>query len=783
MGQFSKSLYVVGLVLFGVLLWRLASLYGVQPVPAESDPESARLFQALKLQMMADGRVSLPAQDADLAAYRDCLAQQGRDCDQQRAALKRGLRALYATPNGQRVQQEVAAWNHTRRFAAIRDNLPEHTDENWVVSEALPTRDLVPLSFGYVNGESVPSGFNNWVSVSSEADQVTFCRTFQLKQAIELHVQVVGKPLLQGVAGVSAYIARSDEKSNNESAAAFTLSLPKGNSHVCLPVALFVADNVTKDSTIKVDGLLLSLQNGQARWASSVMSASAVENAGGDFARSSFQVLTRDGEPLTLAASGVPAGQASVFTFQNGLLNLLGEDASNASTLSGLLARSHLPENAKIHLTLDKRWQSLAQRWLNTKSQTNSHSELPPRGVLVVLNPNSGAILAAASTPGTPRNVHPWDRAAFSRLHPNADPFQFLPWQLTTTDFTPGSSFKLVSALTALQASATDPALEKFLGGIPLKDAAKFLKMKANDGPWEYKGVVVQNDTPGETLKMLGDKAGLSAALKVSLNTWFAALAVRQDEKHLSGSDAQQTDLLKMAQQLGFCEPLDLFAAAPAMRRYPARLGERETKAGELTTKVWGGDVLNALPSPMNLDLQAGKNTPNNSTLWLNRLMHSAHGYQMSATPLQMARVAATVATGKKVMPHLLLQWNGKAVNYPDAKALDVPHLDWLKMGMKQVVTEKGGTAYRIFEREKLLRQRVYGKTGTADTCLPKKAQNGCVETNSGWFIGWLTDEHDKPAIAFACVLTQIGGKHGGETCGELVKNMLKEAIDQEYQP
>ncbi|MBU0500066.1 MAG: hypothetical protein KJ558_04180 [Gammaproteobacteria bacterium] len=161
----------------------------------------------------------------------------------------------------------------------------------------------------------------------------------------------------------------------------------------------------------------------------------------------------------------------------------------------------------------------------------------------------------------------------------------------------------------------------------------------------------------------------------------------------------------------------------------------------------------------------------------MQRLAQNAFGQGVRATPLQMARVVAAIATGKLPQPTLLRAWEGSAAQAPEAcdLALDQGLLGLLRQGMKAV--PETGTAAKTFKREYPEgRCRTFGKTGTA---LTRERGGGHGALYSAWFVGWRQSlGKDEPEIAFACALTHLpdAREHtGGRLCGEVVARILKQ--------
>ena len=150
-------------------------------------------------------------------------------------------------------------------------------------------------------------------------------------------------------------------------------------------------------------------------------------------------------------------------------------------------------------------------------------------------------------------------------------------------------------------------------------------------------------------------------------------------------------------------------------------------------------------------------------------------GY-LTATPLQMARVAGVVATkGKLAQPRLIkarrLRATGNMQEYPDSPIRQLPipaHIfSTIQEGLAAVVTE--GTAKRA--QSELV--SIAGKTGTAQVValkidpqedVPKKHQD------HAWFVAFAPVEH--PKIAVAVLVEHMG--HGGSAAAPLAKTLIE---------
>ena len=81
--------------------------------------------------------------------------------------LEKLLERLAYSQAGKVVSQQVEFWNHSRHFAAVRDNQAAKPGQgDWQASnewgERLTINSLVPLDYGYVNGGRLQPGFDDW---------------------------------------------------------------------------------------------------------------------------------------------------------------------------------------------------------------------------------------------------------------------------------------------------------------------------------------------------------------------------------------------------------------------------------------------------------------------------------------------------------------------------------------------------------------------------------------------------------------------------------------------
>jgi cell division protein FtsI/penicillin-binding protein 2 len=781
-----------------------------------SRTEAHELFDSL----MADptlvtpqknGILVLPASDYLLAQE---IAVASID-DSTRTLLKR----LYETTAGKSVQQQVAWWNHSRRFAAIRDDLPQqgNTESRWMGEDAfggvLAGTDVVPLDFGYVNAGELPTGFNNWLSISGQ-DQVLFKAEVKLGKQSTLNIQVIGQPDIANLPGkVVLQACRLDSASAKfrceptagivEDAEVYRVQVTLKSGLHKLQLSVKPASN----TEAVVDGLPVRLKH-------KVTSGETYKNADYewqplyDYGRNSQQVVVAareqfrfklkmaDGTLLFDSLENRPAQ----FAQDNGLLPLVGYDQGDRLALAGMVSHAKLAQdNTDVLLTLNSDMQRLVHQHLGEelkKVDPDGRYTDERRAAVVLMEPRTGAVLAAANYPTPPQNVNRWDRLSFSKLYPARDPFGVSAWQGLDNNNTPGSVFKMVTALAGLQAAEEGRNdIRRMLRGLDAGEFEAFTGMKLSDSKYRPG---TPNDHTSEVSNAEGGSLGLSLpyrdknggivrpplraagcpssssvstnlglreAVRDSLNIWFSRLGVMLDADNLA-SGGRETQLVKTANQLGFGKKISL-----------AQVGSPLNPDGKQAQRKGRGNVLSAFTGELTLETQSKGEYATGSAL--QRLSQNSFGQGVSTTPLQIARVAATVATGELPEPYLLKSWAGAEQVIPDSVKVKPDDIELLREGMKAVPeTGTAANAFNKYYREG--RCQVYGKTGTAQVGTGKEVggKEFRQHYNSAWFAGWHTNTNGTPDLAFACMVTHTYApdhNYGGDVCAPIIARILRD--------
>ena len=299
-----------------------------------------------------------------------------------------------------------------------------------------------------------------------------------------------------------------------------------------------------------------------------------------------------------------------------------------------------------IVTTLDLRLQGLAEKALAAKAK---------RGALVIVDPNSGDILAMASWPGYNPNVFIPSISAekFKALQDDPD-IPLLP-RAFRSSYPPGSTFKVAVGLAALESGTIRP--EDLYQCVP--------------------AIEIGNLTFHNWKK--GDQGALNfvQAMTESCDTWFYQVGIK------TGAEP----IIDWALQLGFGAKCGVPLRGEAEGRVPNDDYMKATHG----RKLLNGDIAN---------LSIGQG-------------------DTEVTPLQMAEAMAVIANGGTVFQSRLVQQvqslDNKIVSAYQVRAkrtLDISPgtLDQLHTALVDVVNGAGGTAHEA----ELDNVEVAGKTGTA---------------------------------------------------------------------
>ena len=357
-------------------------------------------------------------------------------------------------------------------------------------------------------------------------------------------------------------------------------------------------------------------------------------------------------------------------------------------------------------------------------------------GAVVVLDVITGDVIAMVSTPGFDPNTFARGISQSEWRDLLDSPEKPLLNKAITGVYPPGSTYKIVTALAALDSKAIDPWTRlPCTGSIELGD----IKFHC----W-----------------FLGGHGALNVveALAASCDCFFYEAARRAGVDRIG----------EMGQKMGFGRLSELGLPGESAGNQPSRVWKQE-KVG----KAWQhGDTFN---------------------------LGIGQGY-MLATPLQLAIMTARLANGGyEVQPNLLLAKATSREELapppprdkPNAPSLRInpQHLAMVKSGMEQVVNSSQGTAnqLRIDSTGKLIvpALRFAGKTGTAQLkrITERERAMGITQEQLPWHL-----RHHALFVCFgpidnpryACAVIVEHGMGGGMTAGPIGRDVLLETMKRD---
>ena len=389
---------------------------------------------------------------------------------------------------------------------------------------------------------------------------------------------------------------------------------------------------------------------------------------------------------------------------------------------------------------------------------------------LVILDTETGDVLAAAGAGAGELNSGNWAEVRdFDRTSPARSPLRLPALQHDGgAHQSPGSTFKVVSALGLEMAAKTDPQIDALLSGMPLPAINRLASQRgfgfqtdAAIYPLNPKLAHITNYREQSLDRRAQEgRLGLAQALTYSLNTWFAWSGELSDHSLFGRPDGGAPDLQALdADALDGVRPIVAAAHRLGFEQF-MRLDGGLLPA-DFNWRSW--DALQATPAHID------------TIHTRHELRQMAIGLRMQVTPLQMALASAAVGQGKVVAPRMLLSLDGKDSVLPAMKPVGV-RLDRIKAGMKGVVDV--GTGAGAFGGAALagLRPGLYGKTGTAPTG---------DDTATVWFTGWLEpgslpgQTHRLAMAAFVSHSDVTGGAHAAPVVAAVLSTLAGQQREQ----
>lgn len=362
---------------------------------------------------------------------------------------------------------------------------------------------------------------------------------------------------------------------------------------------------------------------------------------------------------------------------------------------------------ANICLTIDKDLQTLAEKALKDK-----------HGAVVALNPVNGEVLALASSPSYDPNLfikgldqRTWQEIVSSKDFP-------LQNRALAGQYPPGSVFKIVVALAALEEGVISPEEEVFCNGTYSLGTGTYRCWKK----WGH------------------GKVNLHRALVESCDVYF----------YVVGNRLGVDKIARYARRLGLGRETGLDLGHEKTGLVPTR---------EWKMKRWG------------VPWQPGET-----------ISTAIGQSFVLATPLQMANLISSVFNGGRIYRPQITRWvrktNGEKLFEFEAipageSGIKPEHLELVKKALVGVVNQPHGTG----SKSRLKDIIVAGKTGTAQVIALKK-DNGSKRDDHiplkfrdhAWFVALAPASDPKIAVA---VLIEHGG-HGGSAAAPIAREIIK---------
>ena len=319
-------------------------------------------------------------------------------------------------------------------------------------------------------------------------------------------------------------------------------------------------------------------------------------------------------------------------------------------------------------------------------------------GSAVALDPRTGEILAMASTPAYDPNEFTTGIDAALWASLATDPRTPLMNRVIQGAYSPGSTFKIIAATAALEEGVITPSTTFYCPGY----------------------LAVYNTVFHCMAKGGHGVMDLRRAIANSCNVYFFQVGIRLEIARLS----KWAKLMGLGAPTGVDLPHELGGLMPSPE-WKMRVFKTPWYAGETVSVAIGQG-------------------------------------QVSATPLQMARVMAVIANGGRlVRPHLT-----RGTEAPLPLGIRPETIAAVKEGLRAVVAEGTG------RRARLPTVEVCGKTGSAQVVASArlaKSPNAFELLPHGWFLAFAPA--DDPRIALAVLVEH--GRSGAESAAPVARQIL----------
>ncbi|MCL4537870.1 MAG: penicillin-binding protein 2 [Nitrospirae bacterium] len=321
-------------------------------------------------------------------------------------------------------------------------------------------------------------------------------------------------------------------------------------------------------------------------------------------------------------------------------------------------------------------------------------------GALVAIKPDSGELLALESLPSFDPNMFSMGIAYSDWKALMEDKKKPMLNRAVQSQYPPGSTFKIITAIAALEEGIISPDTKiNCTGGVGYGKWTFGCWKKGGHGPVDFHKAIVE-----------------------SCDVYF----------YEAGRRLGIDKIYKYATVLGLGKETGINLLIKERR---GLIPNTEWKREKLRQQWYLGETYNAA---------------------------IGQGY-VTATPIQMARMVATVSNGGDMYPLSLMKGDSKPMGRVNLKPETI-HM--IKEALSGVVNEPGGTAHGSMSQLTV----IGGKTGTAQVVGKKKGLAGERFMDHAWFVAFAPV--DNPEIALS-VFVEHGG-HGGSSAAPIAKRAIE---------
>jgi penicillin-binding protein 2 len=361
----------------------------------------------------------------------------------------------------------------------------------------------------------------------------------------------------------------------------------------------------------------------------------------------------------------------------------------------------------RVTLTIDVNIQRIVENALDN-APLSAGAEL--RAAAVVLDPRTGEVLAMASRPTFDPNLFtpgaPAEQVAWVLRNPGSP----LLNRATGARYAPGSTFKPLTLLAALDSGAVKQSDTSTCSGS--------MQIGNRSFPcWSKRG---------------HGRIDAAGAIRHSCDVWF----------YEKGMATKVDNIAKTARDFGLGQPCGFDA---------------------------GGEIAGLVPTPGWKRMYRGERWWDGDTAQM-----SIGQSFLLTTPLQMARVTAALANGGKLFRPFVVRRietpDGVLVSETKPEQnrnISSPHLEFVRQAMLSVVQAPDGTGHRAA----VPGLNVAGKTGTAEADI--RVDGALRRINRTWFIAFAPYEAPQVALAVVFEQGDSGGHTAAPVAGQILAGIF----------